>query len=229
MLHVGKNSKINEDFIEKSLMLLHTTTPSLLLLASLDAARYHLSGDEGKNQIKYAIENAKYLRKEIDKLPNIHHLQPSKDYNTDITKIFIKADNISGKQLEAILEYDFNIEVESASDVGLLILSNIGNTRDDFEYLAKCLKTISQTDYSHKKYEVKTLHMPMLIPEIKINLQEAFYSDKEVVKKSECLGRIAGEIVAQCPPGIAILVPGEIITEAHLPYMDDYETLEVLK
>lgn len=229
MLHIGKNSKINEDFIEKSLMLLHTTTPSLLLLASLDAARYHLSSEEGKAQIKSAIDNAKFLRKEIDKLPNIHHLKPCNQYQTDITKVFIKADNISGKQLEAILEYDFKIEVESASDIGLLILSNIGNSREDFEYLVNCLKTISQTDYSHKTYDVKTLHMPMLIPEIKINLQEAFYSDKEVVKKSESLGRIAGEIVAQCPPGIAILVPGEMITEAHFPYMDDYETLEVLK
>ena len=127
------------------------------------------------------------------------------------------------------MEYDFNIEVESASDIGLLILSNIGNTRKDFEYLANCFKTISEKDYTGKKYEVKNLHMPMLIPEIKINLQEAFYHDKEVINKSDCIGRIAGEIVAQCPPGIAILVPGEIITEAHIPYMDDYETLEVLK
>ncbi len=229
MLHIGKNSKINEDFIEKSLMLLHTTTPSILLLASLDAARYHLSSIEGKNQIKNAIQNAKFLRNFIDELPNLHSLKPNLQYQTDITKIFIKADGISGKRLEAILEYDFNIEVESASDVGLLILSNIGNSRSDFEYLAKCLETISQTDYTGKVYEERTLHMPMLIPEIKMNLQDAFYSEKEVISKSECVGRIAGEIVAQCPPGIAILVPGEIITEAHLPYMNECETIEVLK
>lgn len=229
MLHVGKNSKINEDFIEKSLMLLHTTTPSILLLASLDAARYHLSSNEGKKQIKDAIENAKYIRKVIDEFPNIYHLKPNEDYQTDITKIFIKAEGLSGKRLEAILEHDFHIEVESASDVGLLILSNIGNKRSDFEYLAKCLKTISETDYTGKVYDEGILHMPMLIPEIKMNLQDAFYSEKEVVKKSECVGRIAGEIVAQCPPGIAILVPGEIITEAHIPYMNECETIEVLK
>lgn len=229
MLHVGKNSQINEDFIEKSLMLLHTTTPSILLLASLDAARYHLSSTEGKKQIKDAIENAKYIRKVIDEFPNIYHLKPNEDYQTDITKIFIKAEGLSGKRLEAILEHDFHIEVESASDVGLLILSNIGNKRSDFEYLAKCLKTISETDYTGKVYDEGILHMPMLIPEIKMNIQDAFYSEKEVVKKSECVGRIAGEIVAQCPPGIAILVPGEIITEAHIPYMNECETIEVLK
>ena len=229
MLHIGKNSKVNPEFIEQSLMLFHTTTPSIMLLASLDAARYHLSSSEGKIDIKKAIDNAKFLRKEIDKLDNIYHLTPTDDYKTDITKIFIKADGISGKRLEAILEYDFNIEVESASDVGLLVLSNIGNSREDFEYLANCLKTISKTDYSNKVYNFKSLHMPMLIPEIKMNLQDAFYSEKEIIKIKDCVGRTAGEIVAQCPPGITILVPGELITESHLPYLEDYKEIEVLK
>lgn len=229
MLHIGKNSKVNPEFIEQSLMLFHTTTPSIMLLASLDAARYHLSSREGKIDIKKAIDNAKFLRKEIDKLDNIYHLTPTDDYKTDITKIFIKADGISGKRLEAILEYDFNIEVESASDVGLLVLSNIGNSREDFEYLANCLKTISKTDYSNKVYNFKSLHMPMLIPEIKMNLQDAFYSEKEIIKIKDCVGRTAGEIVAQCPPGITILVPGELITESHLPYLEDYKEIEVLK
>ncbi len=49
--------------------------------------------------------------------------------NFDVTKIFIKMAGLSGKRLETILELDFNIEIESASDVGVLILSNIGNTK----------------------------------------------------------------------------------------------------
>ena len=35
--------------------------------------------------------------------------------------------------------------------------------------------------------------------------------------------------VLACPPGISILLPGELITEEHLPYLNDYETLEVVK
>ncbi|MCQ2789774.1 MAG: aminotransferase class V-fold PLP-dependent enzyme [bacterium] len=229
MLHIGKNSTIEPKHIENALMLLHTTSPSLTLLASLDAARAHLDSKRGQKQIQQAIENAKYLRKKIDNLPNIHQLKHDGDYETDITKIFIKADGISGKVLESILEYDFHIEIESASDVGLLILSNIGNSHKDFEYLAKCLKKISKKDYSHIPKNVKQLHMPMLTPEIKMNLQEAFYSDKEIVKKEDAINRISGEIIAECPPGIAILVPGELIKEEHLPYLESYETIEVLK
>ena len=52
MLHLGKNSLLDENKIEHALKLLHTTSPSILLLASLDAARASLSSNEGKKLIQ---------------------------------------------------------------------------------------------------------------------------------------------------------------------------------
>ncbi len=229
MLHISENSIIDEDSVEKALKLLHTTSPSLMLLASLDAARANLDSPRGRKQLERAVQNAKYLRREIDKLEHIHHLQPDFGYKTDITKIFIKDDRLSGKRLESILEIDFNIEVESASDAGLLILSNIGNTRSDMQYLAKCLQKIDKTNYTDIYYLEKKKHMPMLTPIIKMTLREAFYSHKETVPKEQAIGRICAEVIAECPPGIAVLLPGELITEEHLPYLVDYDTVEVIK
>lgn len=229
MLHISEGSMLDTEKIEKALKLLHTTSPSLMLLASLDASRAHLESSEGKKQIEKAMRNAKYLRKRLDALPDIHQMKADFGYKTDVTKIFIKADGLSGKRLESILEIDYKIEVESASDVGLLILSNIGNKKSDFEYLADCLEKISNKEYSDICYLENKKHMPMLTPIIKMNLQEAFYKDKERILKENSIGRIAGEIIAECPPGIAILVPGELITEEHLPYLEDYEYIEVLK
>lgn len=229
MLHIAENSCLDCDAVEKALKLLHTTSPSLMLLASLDAARANLDSQRGRKQIERAVNNAKYLRREIDKLKTIHHLKPDFGYKTDITKVFIKSDKLSGKRLESILEIDFNIEVESASDAGLLILSNIGNTRKDIEYLVKCLKKIDVTNYSDIYYLENKKHMPMLTPQIKMSLREAFYSEKETVSKMDAIGRISAEVIAECPPGIAILLPGELITEAHLPYLADYDKLEVIK
>ena len=71
--------------------------------------------------------------------------------------------------------------------------------------------------------------MPMLITEIKMNLRTAFYAEKEEIKKENAIGRISAEVIAECPPGIAILLPGEIITKEHLPYLEDYDVLEVVK
>ena len=229
MLHIAENSKLDVDAVEKALKLLHTTSPSLMLLASLDAARANLDSPRGRKQLERAVQNAKYLRKEIDKLEHIHHLQPDFGYKTDITKVFIRDDRLSGKRLESILEIDFNVEVESASDAGLLILSNIGNTRSDMQYLVKCLQKIDNTNYTDICYLEKKKHMPMLTPIIKMTLREAYYSHKEVVEKSHAIGRISAEVIAECPPGIAVLLPGELITEEHMPYLVDYETIEVIK
>lgn len=226
VMHVGKNSKINVESLEHALKLLHTTSPSIMLLAGLDAARANLETEDGLNNIQKAIDNAEFLIKTIDSLKNISHM---KQDVMDLTKIFIKAENLSGVQLETILEEDYNIEIEAASDKGLLLLSNIGNSRKDFEYLAKCLKEIDKKDYSARFTPEKKKHMPMLTPIIKMRLRDAFYAEKEEIKKEYAIGRLAGEVVAECPPGIAILLPGELITEAHMPYLKDYEVIEVIK
>lgn len=229
MLHISKDSCLNVEAVEKALKLLHTTSPSLMLLASLDAARANLQSKTGQILLERAIKNAKYLRTRLDSIQGLHQLKGDFGYKTDVTKVFIRIDGLSGKRLESILEIDFGIEVESASDIGVLILCNIGNKHSDFKYLADCLEKIAATNYQDIYYLEKRKHMPMLEPQIKMSLREAFYAEKETIPKSEAIGRISAEVVAECPPGISILLPGELITEEHLPYLNDYETLEVVK
>jgi len=229
MLHISKDSCLDEKSVEKALKLLHTTSPSLLLLASLDAARANLQTSKGLKQIDKAVSNAKYLRKRLDEIPNLHQLKSDFGYKTDVTKVFIKIDGLSGKRLESILEIDFGIEVESASDIGVLILCNLGNKRSDFKYLADALEKIASENHKDIYYLEKRKHMPMLEPKIMMSLRDAYYAEKETIKKEDAIGRISAEVVAECPPGISILLPGELITEEHLPYLNDYETLEVVK
>ena len=62
MLHISKDSCLDEVSVEKALKLLHSTSPSLLLLASLDAARANLQSQAGKKLLQSEINNAKYLR-----------------------------------------------------------------------------------------------------------------------------------------------------------------------
>ena len=229
MLHIAKNSLINPDDVEKALKLLHTTSPSLLLLASLDSARATLESKSGQALLERMIKNAKYLRTRLDSIPNLHQLKSDFGYKTDVTKVFIKIDGLSGKRLESILEIDFGIEVESASDIGVLILCNMGNKRSDFVYLANALEKIATNNYTDICYLENRKHMPMLTPIIEMSFRDAYYAPKETITKEKAIGRISAEVIAECPPGISILLPGELITEEHLPYLNDYTTLEVVK
>ena len=226
MLHLGKDSVFDEVRVSHALKLLHTTIPSLLLLASLDAARANLSSLSGQKMLQNAIDNAKYFRscaKSIDKL----QVLSNEDIALDLTKLFIKFENLSGKQLEYILEHDYSIEVESASDEGILLLSNLGNTKEEFDYLLKCLSDISKKEFKHFKTDDKI--MPLIDPEIVMNLREAYFAPKEYINKYDCVGRISSEVIALCPPGISILLPGELIKEEHLPYLFSYDKIEVIK
>ncbi|MBR2069314.1 MAG: aminotransferase class I/II-fold pyridoxal phosphate-dependent enzyme [Candidatus Gastranaerophilales bacterium] len=223
MLHLSKNSSFDENKVEHALKLLHTTSPSLLLLTSLDASRAYLSSSEGKNKLQNAIDNALYFRKEIQNIKGLSILED----NIDITKLFIKMQGLTGLQLEYILEHDYKIEVESASDEGILLLSNLGNTRAEFEYLIKSLKDISYKKYEATQKNVKI--MPLIDPEIVMNLREAYFAPKEYVSKNDSVGRISSEVIALCPPGISILLPGEIIKKEHMPFLFNYDRLEVIK
>ena len=229
MLHITKGSKFNPDEVERTLQLLQTTSPSMLLMASLDAARANLESKKGKRQLSRAIQYAKFVRNKLNKINGVNVLEATENFNQDITKIFISVDGLSGKRLESILEIDFDIEVESASDVGVLLLINIGNTKQEIQYLVNAIEKIARANYSDIYYIEKRKHMPMLTPKIVMNPREAYYSEKETIKKENAVGRISAEVIAECPPGISILLPGELITEAHLPYLNEYNCIEVIK
>ena len=201
----------------------------MLLMASLDAARANLTSQKGRKLLAKMVKNAKYLRRRIDLLENVHQLKPDFGFLTDVTKVFVRVDGLSGKRLETILEIDFNIEVESASDVGVLLLVNQGNSFNDVKYLADALEKISKTHYNDLYYLENRKHMPLVVPQIKMSPRDAFFSKKETIAKEDSIGRVAAEVIAECPPGISILLPGEIIREEHLPYLKDYNYIEVVK
>ncbi len=227
MLHITKNSCLDVEKIERALMLLHSTSPSILLLASLDCARSNLSSTEGKAKIEAAIENAIYFRESLKDTPNISILNENDGLNFDVTKIFVKVKGLTGVGLEKILEDEFRVEIESASDEGLLILSNIGSTRQEFEHLISALKIITARNYERSGVEIK--YTPLVDPKIIMTPRVAYFCSKETVKKQDAIGRICSQVIAFCPPGISILLPGEIVTEEHLPYLTGYDEIEVVR
>jgi len=228
MLHISKNSKLDVHKIEHALKLLHTTSPSILLLASLDAARAYLNSKPGRKLIENAVENALYFRREARKIKGLSVLGEDDNVRFDVTKIFIKMEGLSGKRLETILELDFNIEIESASDEGVLILSNIGNTRTEFEYLIKALNEISVRNYPDICRLEGKKYMPLMEPETVMNPRDAYFAPKRLVKTKDAVGKISAEVIALCPPGISVLLPGEVIKTSHLPYLSDYPEIEVI-
>lgn len=127
------------------------------------------------------------------------------------------------------MEVEYKIAVEAATDEGILALSNIGNTSEDLYSFCEAVKKIAQSNYSDITGLEHIKYMPLNIPKIIYTPGKAYRSPKESVSPEESLGRISAEVVSVCPPGISILVPGEKITEEHLPFLAKRNSVRVMK
>lgn len=229
VLHIGHNSRICIEEVEANLGMLQSTSPSYTLLASLDAARAYLSSDYGIERVEKAIKNAQATREALGQIEGVHCLSEKHGFNVDATKIYITVDGLTGKRLQSLLEIEYNIEIESATDEGILALSNIGNTAEELYAFCEAIEKIAKSKYSDITYLEKTRYMPLHKPQIVCSPRMAYIAPKEKVRVEDSIGRISAEIVAFCPPGISILVPGEMITEVHLPYLNNRQTIQVVK
>lgn len=81
------------------------------------------------------------------------------------------------------------------------------------------LKKSLHAQYSDIYYIENRKHMPMLTPQIVMNPREAYYSEKETISKEQAVGRISAEVIARVSSGYFVLLPGELITQEHMPYL----------
>ena len=91
------------------------------------------------------------------------------------------------------------------------------------------IKQIARNNYPDLSHLENVKFMPLTEPNVVVTPREAYFSQKERIKKEDAIGRISAEVVALCPPGISVLLPGEIITEEHIPYLSEYTEIDVIK
>ena len=60
------------------------------------------------------------------------------------------------------------------------------------------------------------------IPQLSLTPREAFYGQTEIVPFKESAGRIIAEFIYVYPPGIPILLPGEVISQSNIDYIVDH-------
>ncbi len=229
ILSLSKNSRISSEVIENNLRLLHTTSPSVMLLTSLDAARAYLQSEEGRESIEKAIDIASLIKNELKNFPKVLVLTEQDGFKLDPARAYIMIKGLCGRRIENILKTDYNIEIEASTDNGILILANIGAKMADVKVLINAIKDIAMKNYSDISYLEDYKFMPLLNPIIEMSPREAFHKGFETIETEKAVGKISADLIAECPPGIFVLAPGELITEAHLPYLVNYKTLKVVK
>lgn len=219
------NSKrVSVQRVKQVINLMHTTSPSYILMASLDTARRQIAL-HGKELLDKTIELSNYVRKEVNKIPGFYCFgdeivgSPGA-FAFDPTKITITCRDlgITGYELEMILANKYHIQMELSDLYNVLIVGSFGDTPEGMERLLKALKEISNDYYGKGTPKADFIDIPAIPEQIQIP-NEAFNSVRTPVRIKDSIGMISGEFLMAYPPGIPILCPGEKITREIIEYV----------
>jgi len=217
---------VDKRHVQVVLSMLTTTSTSYLLLASLDVARRELAL-HGQENLDKAIHLAEYARNEINRIPGLYCmgmdvLESSATFAFDPTKITVsvKQLGLKGYDVERILREEFNIEVELSDLYNVLCIISWGDIQTDVETLVSALGTIANAHFQEgQDLEVKVTIPSM--PVLRMSPRDAFYATTEVVSLQAAIGRTIAEMIMVYPPGIPVLLPGEIVTQDSVDYIEE--------
>ena len=226
ILHV-KTRRIDLARLTSTLRYLQTTSPSYILMASLDLARMQMA-TEGKKLLGKTLDLARRGRERIRKIPGLTCVDRSEvqilskgDNDLDETKLTIgvSALGLTGYQVSQKLNLEYDIQVEMADLMHVLVIVSIGDHKDDIDRLVLALEKISQAQSPSFRSTNKNSPPPYMINSGQMSPRNAFFAQHQMVPLEKSEGYTAADIVTVYPPGIPLLIPGELITREVLDYL----------
>jgi arginine/lysine/ornithine decarboxylase len=226
MIH-AKGNRIDVGRLESVIRLFLSTSPSCLMVASLDMARMNLAMN-GKKLLDRALELSEWARNEINKVPGL------KSYGYEMvgrpgvhafdgTKLNFTAKDIgyTGYEVEQILRKQYNLQIEMSDLFNCLALITIGHNEEDVTRLVNACRDVNNWDRAHVTLSQLQLFYrrkdrPMELPDWSRQImtpREAFVAEYETIDIKDSGGRVCAEMITPYPPGIPILRPGDEITD----------------
>ncbi|MDI3519286.1 MAG: hypothetical protein PWQ34_1433 [Caldanaerobacter sp.] len=222
ILHLNSD-RVDVDRLKYSLSLFQSTSPSYILMSSIDMAREYME-KEGKKRLEEVIQLALYVRKEIDKMEGIRCL--GEDIvgrygivDFDVTKLTISVKNlgIEGPEAEDFLRRECNIQVEMSDVYNILAMVTVGDDEKRVKMLLEGLKKLSK---NRKRVKFGDRILFPSLPEMELTPSEAVRKKKVRVPFEKAEGAISADFVTPYPPGVPLICPGERIEKDMVKYIE---------
>ncbi|MDK2794203.1 MAG: hypothetical protein PWP75_832 [Caldanaerobacter sp.] len=222
ILHLNSD-RVDVDRLKYSLSLFQSTSPSYILMSSIDMAREYME-KEGKKRLEEVIQLALYVRKEIDKMEGIRCL--GEDIvgrygivDFDVTKLTISVKNlgIEGPEAEDFLRRECNIQVEMSDVYNILAMVTVGDDEKRVKMLLEGLKKLSK---NRKRVKFGDRILFPSLPEMVLTPSEAVRKKKVRVPFEKAEGAISADFVTPYPPGVPLICPGERIEKDMVKYIE---------
>ena len=244
MLH-QQGFRINLDRLSQSLALIQSSSPNYLLLASLDAARMQMA-TQGEMLLDLAIQRVNHVRSQLKMIPGlqlfdheVNHeaIRKFGAFTIDPLRLTVnlKNLNLNGFLADEILHEKYGVTCELPSPQNLTFIFTHGTTDQDCDRLIESLKQLAThhpISQAKESPSIDSIQSPnptdLKIPLIKGDLggsftqtpnlspREAFFAPTQMLPTAQAIGHLSADFLCPYPPGIPLIIPGEIITQTAL-------------
>lgn len=244
LLHMN-GKLVDRDSVRRYLHMLQSSSPSYILMASIDEC-IRLVDEEREKVFKPYVEMLCQLRKEIGKLKNLQLLETMQ---YDASKIVISArGRMSGKELQEILLENDHLQMEMAAGSYVIAMTGPGDTQEGMNRLLNALRNLDKRldevlqgnrkqdknldevlsgnrkmDAAAMKKDPGFCRHPLIPAERVVESAKVKGRKGLAVPWQEAAGKVSLEFVYLYPPGIPIVVPGERVSEEAVQQILDYE------
>jgi arginine/lysine/ornithine decarboxylase len=225
MLHVAHDALVDPGAIARALRLLRSTSPSSLLLASLDSARRQLVL-HGEQLLFETLEAIEVARAKLQTIPGIELVDASligrmgvAGYDPLRIVLDVRGTGLTGYEIADALRRSYDVHVELPMQATIVFIVGLG------ESVAALRRMAGDVEETVKRLAEPGATAPIVPPvtslrnEVALPPRDAFLGAAEQVRVDDAVGRISCESIASYPPGVPALLPGERISAETVAYL----------
>lgn len=233
------SSRISGEVLQQFMGIYQSSSPSYVLMASIDACVDKISR-EGEKRFDIFTEELQKTRRRLEKCRYIRLIPPEmiKDmggFDYDCSKLIFSTveSSLTGHEFAEILRRKYHLELEMEAETYALGLTSVGDTAEGFERLCRAVEEIDRQESLKNvkeslKESIDSVQPSKLLsgenlPRICRSIADAMEADWEEQPIEKSAGKISAEFVYLYPPGIPLLVPGEQITGHFLENVRRYK------
>lgn len=216
LLHV-QGMLVDRERLKDYLRIYQSSSPSYLLMASIDTCVRYVER-EGKKSYERLLIFRKQIDEKAAKFSHIRILSARERRDPGKLVISVKNTNMSGRELYQILLRKYHLQMEMASASCVVGILTGMDTQEGVERLVHALeeidKELEEEEGTTGAYNIRPASSGLCI-------YEAAEGKKEWVLPEKAVGRVSGGFLYFYPPGIPLLVPGEMIGEKQIFLMKE--------
>jgi lysine decarboxylase len=225
MLHVAADGRVDAGAVARAVRLVRSTSPSSLLLGSLDGARRQLSL-HGEQLLHETLVGIAAARRKLQTVPGVALVddemvgQPGiAAYDPLRIVIDVRCTGRTGYEVADALRRSYDAHPELATQATIVFVVGLAESQAALERLAGDVEEVVKR-ISRPGTVAPIIRPPVTLRnEMAASPREAFLGEAEEVAVEEAAGRVSCESIAGYPPGIPALLPGERISAETVTYL----------